>query len=254
MTRDLHLTSPLERGLDIQHLQQACNQHLEDRGDSSYAVKVDGQYGPATEHAVARCAYDLGLDAYDGSTAVTRIIEHPLLRNPAQLERAASRAKARKESTQGLAAVPSVAAKYLGVHETPAGSNRGDQVDVFEKQFGMLGEPWCGLFAGYCIEKAGGKVTSRVAYVPYIEADARTGTNGFARWTTDRSQVKPGWLVVYQFSGSVPDHTEIVKEMFSDHVDTYGGNTGGPDPADGGMVALNHRTFGTIVGYAEPRI
>lgn len=35
----------------------------------------------------------------------------------------------------------------LGVTEQPKGSNRGPEIDNWERKFGMLGEPWCGIFA-----------------------------------------------------------------------------------------------------------
>lgn len=254
MQRTVALTTPWMRGLDIQHLELAMDKRSVARGGAP--IKVDGVWSAEDEHALATIAYELGLDAFDGSPAVTRLIEHPEFRTPAELARAHSRAKVAAEHPKGLAQIPIIAAKFIGVHEIPAGSNRGAQVDAWSKHFGMEGAPWCGIFDGNMIELAGGNVTPRVAYVPSIAADAQAGVNGFERWTTDHTQITPGWSVCFRFGGpgTEMDHVEIVESVHPDHLTTIGGNTGGSDPADGGMVARNQRTYTFVAGYAKPRI
>lgn len=256
MQRTAHLTSPPMRGLDIQHLQQAINTRLKSRGGQH--VPETGIWTPVDEHALRTAAFDLGLDAFDGSPAVTRIVENPGFRNPAQLTRAHSRAKALEQHDKGLAAIPVIAAKYIGVHEVPAGSNKGHpQPSGWEDQIlGGDGYPWCGCFDGGVIILAGGHVDSEIAYVPNIPGIARAGTHGFEAWTTDHTKAGPGWLVCFQFNGPGTDldHVEIVEQIHPDHLTTIGGNTSGSNPADGGMVARNQRTYTYVAGFAKPRM
>jgi len=44
---------------------------------------------------------------------------------------------------------------YVGTTEKPKGSNRSTQIDSWEKLFGLLGEPWCAMFASVMIKQAG---------------------------------------------------------------------------------------------------
>jgi hypothetical protein len=149
--------------------------------------------------------------------------------------------------------------QHVGVAENPPGSNEGKPFPTgWEENFGMNGVSWCGCFAGSMVLAAGGHVTSRVAYVPYIVADARAGADGFVRfvsWDGDRSQVKPGWLVTYDWNGghSFGEHVGVVKELTADGVVACEGNTSGTNPSDGGMVAVMTRSNADIIGYAEPR-
>lgn len=47
------------------------------------------------------------------------------------------------------------AMSYLGVAETPDGSNRSPQIDKWEARWGLRGEPWCGMFADAMYAEAG---------------------------------------------------------------------------------------------------
>jgi len=259
--RDLHLTSPLMRGVDIQHFQVALNARLAARGESAYRVRPDGVYGPASVHAVALVAYDLGLHHTDAITAVIRLIEHPQLRNPVQLALAHKRDIARRHHQSlggsGLAAIPRIAARYIGVEENPWGSNEGHpEPSGWEEHFGMNGVSWCGCFAGNMVLAAGGHVDSRVAYCPSIRADAQAHMNGFDRWEDNhQAGVSPGWLVLYCWDGSgLPEHVGVVESIHSDHLVAIEGNTGGRNPSAGGMVDRITRDYQFTVGYARPRI
>lgn len=255
--RALHLTSPEMRGQDVRWLQHILNDRLA-HYHSRTRIAEDGVYGRATAHAVSGVAYAMGLEHFDGSVPVLEIIEHPSLRQPAQLYREHQRAKERAEHKGGgLAALPGIAAKYVGVHEVPPGSNAGNPFpEHWEHNFGMGAVSWCGCFAGSMILLAGGHVTSRVAYCPYIEADARSQSGGFDLWRPNHGEgVGPGWLVLFNWEGgSLPEHVGIVKEVHSDHLVTVEGNTGGTNPSDGGMVAIQSRPYNFAVGYARPRL
>ena len=71
------------------------------------------------------------------------------------------------------------AEKYIGVKESPAGSNH----TKFGVWYGVDLQPWCAIFATYCYEvDAGGSPSfvrgNNYAYVPYIVQDARNNRNG----------------------------------------------------------------------------
>lgn len=260
--RNVHLTSPSMRGVDIQHLQQAINARLRARGDSVDLLKVDGLYDKATAHSLAVAAYDLGLTVSDGSSAVTRLIEHPEFRSPADLERAHARAKAAAAHPKGLAAIVTISQGRIGIHENPADSNRGHpQPSACEIEFyGEDGIEWCGCeyasvatLAGAVIDKG-----EHAGYCPQIRADAIAGTHGWKRWTPDIEKAAPGWAVLFCWNHSgEPQHIGCLKAVVpGSHIVTIEGNTEGTEPQWGGMVAEVERTFasGFILGFAEPRI
>lgn len=256
--RALHLTSPEMRGEDVRRLQHVLNDRLR-HYHSRTRLKLDGVYGRGTAQAVAGVAYAMGLEHTDGSVPVLRIIEHPSLREPAQLHREHVRAKERAEHKGGsLEAIVHNALRYVGVSEHPPGSNWGHPNPAgWEERFGFSsGVSWCGCFAGSMVILAGGHVTSRVAFCPYIEADARSHSNGFDAWRANHSEgVGPGWLVLYNWNGgSEPEHVGVVKAVHPGYIETVEGNTGGANPSDGGMVAIERRPYNFTVGYARPRL
>lgn len=255
--RFLKLTSPLTKGADVDKLQIACNDWLAKHG--GFTLPVDGQFGPLTEHAVGIVAWQMGLGHTVAEPAIQRVIEHPSLRTPEDYLRAKHRAEAAKQKDVGLAGVLANGLTHVGVAENPPGSNEGSpNPSGWEQNFGMNGVSWCGCFAGSMVLAAGGHVGSRIAYVPFIVADAKTGTAGlktFVAWDADRTPVKPGWLVTYAWDGSHSggDHVGIVKELTGDGVIACEGNTSGSNPSDGGMVAVMTRSSVDVVGYCEPR-
>lgn len=261
--RTLALTSPEMRGTDVQGLQKVLNERLA-HYKSRIKIKQNGIYDRETAHAVAIVAKAMGLHHYDGIPAVTRIIEHPHLRNPAEIVVEHQRAKAAKEAAEiakgvgGLAAIPAIAAHYIGVKEAPAGSNWGHPYPAkWEENFGFdSGVSWCACFACSIVNQAGGHVTGGVAFCPNIEAYARAGTNGFVKWRPNHTEgVGPGWLPLYNFSGgSEAEHVGVVESLHGDHLVAIEGNTSGTNPADGGMVARMERPYSYVLGYAQPRL
>lgn len=258
--RDLKLTSPLTRGDDVTHLQEAINHWRTSHPGAGTPITVDGQFGQETLHATGITAYQLGLVHRDARHNVQRLIEHPELRTPSDRTRAKHRWEKQKKNGLGLGAVLKHAQSHIGVAEAPPGSNLGQpEPEGWQSNFGMRGVSWCGCFSGSMILDAGGHVTSRVAYCPYIEADAKAKQNGFDTWQTATSTesgiVGPGWLVLYDWTGnkSFPEHVGVVESVESDHITAVEGNTGGSNPSDGGMVARMQRSYGFVVGFARPR-
>jgi hypothetical protein len=269
--RTFRLSSPEMRGEDVRELQKVLNERLAHYHEKRYAIKENGIYDRETAHAVALIAKALGLHHYDGIPEVTRLIEHPDLRTPAEHVAAKMRATDAKkvdtiltkpdgtgEIIQGLARIPLLASHYLGVHEDPQGSNWGTPYPAdWEKNFGFdSGVPWCGCFSCSMVNAAGGHITGEGGFCPALEGYARSGTNGFDLWRPNHNEgVEPGWLVLYNWvGGSEPEHVGIVEKILGDHLVAIEGNTSGTDPSDGGMVARMERPYSFTVGYCRPRI
>jgi hypothetical protein len=258
------LTSPEMRGEAVRSLQNALNKRLSERSERSLIVKADGVYGRKTSHAVARVAYLLGLQSYDGTAGVIRRIEHPSLRGPEELHLASQREKAVREAKErakkagktGLAAVLVHAEHYIGIHESPANSNWGEPYPAdWEKALGFdTGVSWCSCFASAMVNLAGGSLHE--SFCPTVEGCARVGTHGLVKWVPNHDEgVGEGWLALFNWSGGTEaEHVEIVKRVEPTRLVCVGGNTSGTEPQWGGMVAEEFRPYNFVLGYALPRI
>ena len=147
----------------------------------------------------------------------------------------------------------------VGTTESPAGSNRGpypvSHCQVFT--IGYDGVPWCGCFvASAAVEEAGADVPlkSRLAYTPYIVADASAGANGLARVPYD--QVQRGDLVVFNFGSGGAKHVGIAAGPFTAGMtdciegNTSSGTSGSQD--NGGGVYRRQRPVSHVCGVARP--
>jgi len=146
------------------------------------------------------------------------------------------------------------ASSKVGVHEEPAASNRGPQIDQWQRRLGFLAAPWCGIFCGNALLKAGvAGVTSRIASVGAIQEDAEHRRGCFSGWSSTAHGALRGDLVVL-FGFGV--HVELIDRVNGDgSVETTGGNTS-PAPGSGsefagGCVARRHRDAWVIHGVAH---
>lgn len=140
----------------------------------------------------------------------------------------------------------------VGTVEQPPGSNRGPKITAWQQSFGswLVGQAWCGVFAGVCLRQAGVPVNSRIAGVALIEDDARSGANGFKAWTTDPKRVRPADLVVLFGRGI---HVEVVVKVEGGFVHTVGGNTSSGNVGsqnNGGGVFARVRSLFDVHGFA----
>lgn len=68
----------------------------------------------------------------------------------------------------------------------------------------------------------------------------------------NRSLVKPGYLVCFQFDqDSLPDHIGIVRSIDENSLQTTEFNTGDSDNVNGGSVAHKDRSFSVIQGFVK---
>lgn len=148
----------------------------------------------------------------------------------------------------------SYAKSFAGVvREVPYGSNSGGIITTWQRRLGFSRAPWCGIFAGCMLLRAGlGGVTARIASVGAIEDDAKARRGCFRGWTTNPRNAYTGDLAVLFGYGR---HVELV-----DHVDlkrgvvyTIGGNTSsgsGGSQSNGGGVYRRTRPLSVVRGFA----
>lgn len=149
-----------------------------------------------------------------------------------------------------------------GYTEQPAESNCDDRDDGIrtaqDKTAGsgtwLRGEPWCGCWCYYALDAAGVTgMASWMASVASIEDRARDKLSPFKGWTTDRSQVKAGDLVVI---GGYGVHVETVRGFSGSYTLTWGGNTSAGtsgSQSNGGGSYQRSRYPSEVRGYALVR-
>jgi hypothetical protein len=155
----------------------------------------------------------------------------------------------REEAGKGRARCAQHAAKFLGVSERPAGSNRGPTIDDWETRvFGSSGVPWCACFATCMCQDAGVKGSGSAGVATIVDM-ARRGQGMFRGYTTDPGRARTGDLAII---GSVSSHIGVVVDP------PYGTIEGNTSPGsegsqfNGGCVARKQREGG-IVGWALVR-
>jgi peptidoglycan hydrolase-like protein with peptidoglycan-binding domain len=152
--------------------------------------------------------------------------------------------------------------KRVGYTEQPANSNcdnRSDGIRTAQDHTADGGtwlryQPWCGCWCYYGLETADvQKIDSHLASVASIEDAARSGSKCYRGWTTDRSKVKPGDLVII---GGYGVHVETVRGFSGSNTLTYGGNTSAGSSgsqSNGGGAFARSRSPNEVRGYALVR-
>ncbi len=289
--RELIVTDPPMLGKDVEVLKTALRERLKARGlDDDVRIGQHDKFTYATWLACVEIGYALGLnsDTYlardkgRGSCTIgaQRIIRDPDTRTEKQRFNAKARADRVKEGPRYLDELTDEAApgkgtgadaaiaylrRYVGVHERPAQSNSdrgsgafgsGPVIDKWIRAAGYNSPvPWCGVACNAGI-MAGGLPSGAswtIGFVPAIVTHAKAGRDGW-RWIAADSG-RRGDLACFLRGGEYV-HVETVDDRVN--ATTYkdiGGNTGGTNPADGGMLAETIRyTTGSfkIGGHARP--
>lgn len=266
----LVLVSPHMTGDVVAQFQRDANARLR-AWDVPYQLDVDGDYGQDTRDTAKSLLYGLGVDVgdgdFDGVSPRDRLkIRHGYDQlNDDEKARWKDRADWRERFADkyGGGAVGralSFARSKIGVTESPPNSNRGPQVDEWERACNFLAGPWCGAFTNACLVAAGLTSNWRMRYCPYVEADAKGGAGGWKWITTGSGDVQPGDIVLY--GSGLAEHQGIVEKVSGGRdVQTIEGNTsggpGGSQSNGGGVFRRKRHEDGSlggfpIRGYARP--
>ena len=131
---------------------------------------------------------------------------------------------------------------YLGVKESPIGSNRGPVVDLFFTGCGVSpGVAWCACFANYGVTHVGYAGPSAPAWSP------AWGRSDRIVWLRDKNEAsvtfRPGWVFGIYFSRlKRVAHVGVIVEDFGDgYVMTIEGNTNSAGGREGHGVFLKIR-------------
>lgn len=259
--RNLSLVSPRFRGSDVKQLQKEVAKGLAKLDIDWIECDVDGVLGPQTVKACAFYGWARGIqNKYRVNIKKGHIslysqrwlrgsIPHSKADRRRQKLRARRLGQIRESQHSGAAEAVRWALSKVGTKEIGT-SNRGPEIDQWQQYFGILGEPWCGCFAGYAVKKIGeAKVTSWLPYGPSIINDARSNANGLTLVSPENA--KPGDLVVY-WNG---EHIGLIRELSKNgYVITVEGNTSGSgSQSNGGEVALKERPFSDVTVVARPQ-
>lgn len=148
------------------------------------------------------------------------------------------------------------ARSHIGVTEQPAGSNRGQLIDVWQRDVDMLGQSWCGAFVHAALAAGGVKgLSSRMRYCPYIVDDGKAGVNGLVKLVT-WADAKPGDLAVYQWDTGAVDHVGIIESMGNGLLTAIEGNTSNSQvgsQSNGGGVFRRTRERAVVAAIVRPR-
>lgn len=236
MLRNLHLTTPLLHGPDVEQLQELLTK-------AGYLhAQADGQFGPLTAQAVYRAKYWFG---YLKPDQVAGPVLYDLLLGKSK-PTLAMRLLAEKRKTQKPQVPLRVKAlelfsQKLGTKESPPESNRC-WATVW---YGQVG-PWCAMSVSWAYVNAGSKAFSRgryYAYVPYIVGDARAGRNGL---TVIRNP-QPGDLVCYDWNrDGVADHVGLFEREVPGGFTAVEGNTSVGNDSNGGEVMRRNRQYNLV--------
>ena len=143
----------------------------------------------------------------------------------------------------------------IGYRESPPGSN----ANKYGEWYGMNYAPWCAIFVTWCVVRAGHDAFAqgaRYSYVPYIEADAKSGAHGLK--ALGKAAGEPGDVITFQFDADAnADHVGFVEEnLGGGDYQTIEGNTSTGNDSNGGEVMRRTRyasQVSMVVRYpAEP--
>jgi hypothetical protein len=233
-------------------------------------IVVDGECGPDTMDAALRAGYGLGAMSSTlalaratrtVSVGLQRMVRWPEKRSKAQLDRARVRAK---QPETGPEAALEWARRWIGRTEQPPGSNKaGWGLTEWQYALGswLVGQAWCGVFAGTALKNAGVKgITSRVAAVLLILDDALNGRNGFERAVFRRktghgsvADGRPGDLV--GLFGETT-HVGMIEKRVAGGYQTIEGNTSSGSSgsqSNGGGCFRRTRPDSAVVYIVRPK-
>lgn len=281
--RSLHLAStPPMSGPDVKALQDALEATMKHHRIDWLPLKVDGELGPQTLHVARFLSWVIGLGNGHRSKikqgtipmATQRLLRDPRKRSKREKQRQERRQpklkKIRAAQDSGPKAAVAYARDWVGITESPAGSNSGPTstrngkpggITFWESYWGLGACFWCLVFASYCVRAIGkAKIPGREAAVVCVNAaemerSARAHVNGFV--AVPISEAREGDISLWCFDGSgVPDHGELVIGPFHGRSNDIGGNTSdgasGSQSNGGGVFLRPDRDLSLCTCIARP--
>jgi len=241
MAEILSLTETIERGSKQKNLVSLVQEWLCVNGQR---IKVDGDYGPATQIAITgfqKIAGAVQTGKADPSTFDKLVLP---LKSMTQVSLT--------NKTDLLSAVVELALKYLAVHPVEVGGqNMGPWIRFFMD--GNQGEswPWCAGFDTYVVKQASALTGIKTALPRTYSCDvlgawARNNGKLVQGTSGNLSGVKPGHLFLVRKSQGDWQHTGIVIEMGAEHCVTVEGNTNDEGSREGYEVCRRIRSFNSL--------
>ena len=151
-----------------------------------------------------------------------------------------------------------VARTQVGVKEHPPGSNRGPQVDKYERTTGAIGQRWCASFIHWVHVQATGrgfKGLPNPAYVPSFVQTARAHQAGL--YIVTSGNARAGDLVCFDWQpDGVADHIGILTTPVngSGAFTSIEGNTAVGNDSNGGQVMVRQRNRSQVQAFIRIRI
>lgn len=229
MGRALLLTSPHEKGHDVEAFQRA----LTKRG--YYHGPINGIYDVPTAQAAFRAQYWLG---YLHPSHVAGDKLYGYLKGARRTTAMVLTAKRRRAAVpkQSLASKALARAfKDIGIKESPSGTNN----NPFGVWYGFNYVPWCNeaVSRWYCdVGSKAFKAGDRYSFVPTMDGDARAGRNHLSI----SHPVIPGDVITFDWDhNGIPDHTGLFVKWIDKNAGSFEsveGNTGIGNDSNGGEV------------------
>jgi len=241
MSEITSITETLARGSQLKYLVTLAQEWLY---LNNQKIKIDGDYGPATELAVLRFQEQTGLGRTGKVDPQTfdRLVEP--LKNMKQIAIA--------NTGNLLLAVVELAKKYLSVHPVEVGGqNMGPWVRYFMDGNQGADWPWCAGFDTFVVKQASslsGLPTSlpRTYSCDVLGMWAKNNGKLVGGDSGNLTSVKPGHLFLLKKSPNDWQHTGIVVEMKPECCVTIEGNTNDEGSREGYEVCQRIRAFGSL--------
>lgn len=150
-----------------------------------------------------------------------------------------------------------IAAREIGVKESPANSNRVKyNTWYYGSEVSGAGYPWCMAFVQWVYHQAGIPLPKKTASCGallnwyFTREPACVHVDGMSNWTPEA-----GDIVIFDFPGTAynTDHTGILEGLGRETVTTIDGNTGTNNEANGGAVMRRTRSRQLVKAYIRPR-
>lgn len=208
------------------------------------SIKIDGDYGAATQKAVSNFQKSAGL-SQTGQM------------DPATFEKLVAPMKSMVLTTLSNTgnlntAVVELALKYLALHPVEVGGqNMGPWVRYFMDGYEGSQWPWCAGFNTFIVKQAAKICGIPTALPRTYSCDvlgmwARNNGKLVSGSAGNLSLVKPGHLFLVRKSRNDWQHTGIVIEMTPEYCVTIEGNTNDEGSREGYEVCRRIRGFGTL--------